>query len=155
MCADECISEKYHINISSQPLKTNARISTNEYYIQLYFEDFDFAYVTYNGKVIWTRESCWLIEIFWKTMIHLQVFAHVYTNCISILKIFYSWFLHTRVTFNTSCNVNNMYYYLEVWGLPWRLGRNLWILHWCINHFPCRDCSLCTCHFLQDVPNLV
>jgi hypothetical protein len=58
MCADECISEKYHIDISSQPLKANARNSTNEYYIQLYFEDFDFAYVTYNGKVIWTRESC-------------------------------------------------------------------------------------------------
>jgi hypothetical protein len=50
MCADECISEKYHMEISAQPFE-NKQNPNNSYFIQLYFEDFDFVSVTYNGKV--------------------------------------------------------------------------------------------------------
>jgi hypothetical protein len=50
MCADECITEKYYIDISSQPLK-GIDFKFDHYFINLYFEDFDFVTVTYHGKV--------------------------------------------------------------------------------------------------------
>ncbi len=63
-CADECITEKYHIDISSQPMKTSPRDNTDEYYIQVYFTDFDFVSVTYNGKVKRTAQAYCLSQKF-------------------------------------------------------------------------------------------
>jgi hypothetical protein len=57
MCADECISEKYHMEISTQPFE-NKQNPNNSYFIQLYFEDFDFVSVTYNGKVKDKKAFC-------------------------------------------------------------------------------------------------
>ncbi len=50
-CADECLSEQYQADIFAQPIKTQPANNTQEYHISIYYPDFAFATVTYNGKV--------------------------------------------------------------------------------------------------------
>ena len=50
-CADECISEQYQVDIFARPMKTKPANNTVEYFIDIFYPDFGFITVTYNGKV--------------------------------------------------------------------------------------------------------
>jgi hypothetical protein len=51
ICLDECTRDNYHMTLSSKPLKTAAPPNTTEYFMSVYFADFEFVTVTYTGKV--------------------------------------------------------------------------------------------------------
>ncbi len=63
------------MEISAQPFD-NKQNTNNSYFIQLYFEDFDFVSVTYNGKVKDKRSMLFERNIFKKRV------TFVYNNCI-------------------------------------------------------------------------
>jgi len=50
-CADECISEQHKVDVNVQPMKAQPDKTISEYFILIYYTDFDFVTVTYNGKV--------------------------------------------------------------------------------------------------------
>jgi hypothetical protein len=51
ICLDECISERYQMDIITKPLNIWTRENSSQYMLSIYFSDFEFVSVTYTGKV--------------------------------------------------------------------------------------------------------